>query len=156
MVYNRGMPKWRFRRAASQLVLVTLVVTCLGSSVPPVYMKNLPFFPSLKLAFSGNSIGFYENRFHPVVAWINSENVLGYVDRGFSDIDYRDGPRIEPYYLAQYAMAPIALENNALTHRYVLGNFADNFEYRSIALQNDLSVWHDFGNGVVLFKHESG
>jgi hypothetical protein len=153
IIYNYSVHRHTIKQAGSQFLLVVLVMLCLLSSLPPSYMKNLSFFPSLDKAFSANPMSAYESRFSGAKLLSTNESILGYIDQYSHNISYRDASRTEPYYLAQYAFAPISLEHNVISHRYVLGNFAAGFDYQEIATQRKLQVVRDFGNGVVLFQN---
>jgi len=93
-----------------------------------------------------------EKRFDDVKILLKNEHIIGYTDEAFGPIDYRDGKRFEPYYLAQYALAPLILEADITSYRYVLGNFKEDFFYQNIAGKTGLRVVQNFGNGVVLFE----
>jgi hypothetical protein len=52
---------------------------------------------------------------------------------------------------AQYAVAPRLLRTNG-TGDWVLGNFTRPLDYQSIGASHGLSLYKDFGNGVVLYR----
>jgi len=54
---------------------------------------------------------------------------------------------------AQYALAPRILQRET-SRQQVLGNFTRPADFAAIGRQYGLSVEHDFGNGVVLYRGE--
>jgi len=81
-----------------------------------------------------------EQRFAALKAALPQQGVLGYIGSSSSPDDY---------YLAQYALAPLVIENSP-NHGMVVGNFATS----PVTLPGDLQLVKDFGNGVLLFARQ--
>ncbi len=136
----------------SQICIFSFVLVSLISSILATCVEDAPF-SSFKQAYLKNTITQYEKRFSGAKAFLAHEKILGYTDEKFRPIHYLDDS-IKPYYLAQYALAPVVLEPDVTTYAYTLGNFKENFNYQKDSLRNRLLLVHDFGNGVVLFRKE--
>ncbi|MGB8062567.1 MAG: hypothetical protein WCF26_11775 [Candidatus Sulfotelmatobacter sp.] len=82
-------------------------------------------------------------RFARLKAALPQRGVIGYLgDTGESGV--------APYYLAQYALAPLVLDSSP-NHPFVVGNFPSSPPDRSAA---KLQLITDFGDGVLLFAGE--
>lgn len=82
-------------------------------------------------------------RFARLKAVLPQRGVVGYVgDAGESGV--------APYYLAQYALAPLVLDRSP-SHKLVIGNFSLRDAPTSL---EKLRLVKDFGDGVLLFSGE--
>jgi hypothetical protein len=85
-----------------------------------------------------------DERFAALKAALPDRGVVGYIgesgNSGTAD-----------YYLAQYALAPLVLENSP-NHALVVANFPTA---RPAGLTANLELVTDFGNGVLLFRNSS-
>jgi len=124
--------------ARTRIVLLVFIFGCLLSSVRLVFEAPIP----------GRSIPDdvarrSDLRFTELKAALPQRGVIGYVgDAGQAGI--------APYYLAQYALAPLVLDRSP-NHPLVVGNFPSNAPAVPFA---KLRVVKDFGDGVLLFAGE--
>jgi hypothetical protein len=85
-----------------------------------------------------------DQRFPALKAALPQRGVVGYIgesgNSGTAD-----------YYLTQYALAPLLIENST-NHDFVIGNFPASPPAR---FPQNLQLVKDFGNGVLLFRNLS-
>jgi hypothetical protein len=85
-----------------------------------------------------------DERFAPLKAALPDRGVVGYIgeagNSGTAD-----------YYLAQYALAPLVVENSP-DHALVVANFPRS---KPDSVPRNLELVTDFGNGVLLFRNPS-
>jgi hypothetical protein len=111
------------------------VLCCLASSVRIVREA-----PSPTHRHTDDTVKRSEQRFAALKAALPQQGVLGYIG---------SSSRLDDYYLAQYALAPLVIENS-LNHRLVVGNFATS----PVTPRDDLQLVKDFGNRVLLFARQ--
>ena len=87
----------------------------------------------------------YDKRFHDVRQMLPKHGVVGY----FGD-SQADEPGLAHYYLTQYALAPLVVDNS-IDHHFVVGNFAE--PNLKMPFNHDLVLVRDFGNGVILLEN---
>jgi hypothetical protein len=84
-----------------------------------------------------------DQRFAQLKAALPPRGVIGYIgEPGVSGT--------ADYYLAQYALAPLVVENSE-NHPLVIGDFPDRPNEPATA---NLKLIRNFGDGVLLFSHE--
>lgn len=84
----------------------------------------------------------YDKRFDDVRKMLPEHGVVGYLG---------DSPgNVGNYYLTQYALAPLVVDNST-DHHFVIGNFGD--AHSTIPLDRDWILLRDFGNGVILLEN---
>src|SRR5690348_6771146 len=124
--------------ARTRFVLLAFVFCCLLSSARLVIQA-----PIAGRSFPDDIAQRSDVRFARLKAALPQRGVIGYVgDAGESDV--------APYYLAQYALAPLVLDRST-NHPLVVGNFYSSAAPRAWA---KLRLVRDFGNGVLLFSGE--
>lgn len=124
--------------ARTRIALLTFVFCCLLSSARLVVLAPVPGH-SIRDDIAQRS----DLRFAALRAALPQHGVIGYVgDTG--------EPGVAPYYLAQYALAPLVLDRS-LNHPLVVGNFSSSAPTASF---EKLRLVQDFGNGVLLFAGE--
>lgn len=89
-----------------------------------------------------------EERLERVKKKLPANGVIGYVSDDFG-IDERVAWR--RYATTQYALAPLILERTG-EHELVVGIFKDQDQIQRIAINKNLLVSEDFGDGIVLFR----
>jgi hypothetical protein len=92
-----------------------------------------------------DSITSYENRFTELRRILPSRGVVGYATELPSDKILSDAGASAEYYITQYSLAPIILDNTK-DHSLVVGNF-----HGPSITEPGLALVRDFGNGVMLF-----
>jgi len=131
-------PSARSLPARNRLVLLVFVFCCLLSSARLVVEAPVPGH-SIPDEIAQRS----DLRFARLKAVLPSRGVIGYVgDAGESGI--------APYYLAQYALAPLVLDHSP-HHSFVVGNFSSSATATTF---ENLRLLKDFGGGVLLFAGE--
>ena len=94
-----------------------------------------------------DQITIYEKRFLALKATLENHSIVGYVS------DYDDNPDENgiAFSKAQYVLAPIRLVRGT-KRDFIIGNF-QNVEPDINAFEKEnLSVYKNFGNGVILFE----
>jgi hypothetical protein len=84
-------------------------------------------------------------------------SIVGYVinkDGPIPMIIGQYGQELKSYYLTQFALTPIFIEDS-LNHEYVVGNLQDPSSINDVANTLNLSVEKNCGNGMVLFKRNN-
>lgn len=78
-----------------------------------------------------------------------ASGVIGYM----SDLPLDQNAGTAAFLAAQYAVAPRALmpEGKAQTE-WVIGNFSRSADFAAVGAQHGLTMVHDFGNGVVVYR----
>ncbi len=98
-------------------------------------------------------ISQYERRFEGLKKILPPHGVVGYLsDRQAQDIRFDD--RTIEFYLTQYALAPLIVTYSA-ERELVIGNFGTSRVDPEIFKERNLTLARDFGNGVMLFRHET-
>jgi hypothetical protein len=121
--------------AKTRLALLVFVFCCLLSSARLVMEAPIPVRSTPDDIAQRSDL-----RFARLKAALPQRGVIGYVgDSG-----------IAPYYLAQYALAPLVLDRSPY-HPFVVGNFPSNPPVASV---EKLRLVKDFGDGVLLFAGE--
>jgi hypothetical protein len=121
--------------ARTRLVLLVFVFCCLLSSARLVTEAPIPGRSAPDDIAQRSDL-----RFAQLKAALPQRGVIGYVgDTGESDV--------APYYLAQYALAPLVLDRSP-NHPFVVGNFHSSPPASS---PEKLRLIANFGNGVLLF-----
>lgn len=82
-----------------------------------------------------------DQRFAALKAALPQQGIVGYIGDSNSPANY---------YLAQYALAPLVLDNS-LNHPLLVGNFSTSPPQNLTCAQ--LQLLKDFGNGVLLYAH---
>ena len=86
---------------------------------------------------------------------VAADAVLGYLTDAAPGSEVSDSI----FLAAQYTLAPrlLAKETNdkKTSYQQVLGNFTRPADFAAIGRQHGLSLEHDFGNGVVLYRGDS-
>ena len=88
-----------------------------------------------------------DERFAEVKTFLPRRGVIGYI--GERDAGERGALARGDYYLAEYALAPLVVDDSP-NHALVLGNFPD----APLPALADLQLVKDFGNGVALFANK--
>ena len=83
-----------------------------------------------------------DQRFADVKAALPQQGIVGYIGDSNSPADY---------YLAQYALAPLVLDNS-LNHSFIVGNFSTSPAPQNLPTAH-LHLLKDFGNGVLLYAN---
>ena len=124
--------------AKTRLVLLVFVFCCLLSSArlvmeAPISGRSTPDDVAQRS----------DLRFARLKATLPERGVLGYIgDAGESGV--------APYYLAQYALAPLVLDRSP-NHPFVVANFPSSPPAASV---EKLRLVRDFGDGVLFFAGE--
>lgn len=95
-----------------------------------------------------DSITIYEKRFTELERILPAHGVVGYVTELPSDIILSDADASAEYYIAQYSLAPLILDNTK-DHPFVIGNFHGPHK-----IEADLVLMRDLGNGIMLFRRK--
>jgi hypothetical protein len=107
-----------------------------------VFLCLLSSYRLLKQAREMKPQVVYEQRFDDVRKILPAHGTVGY----FSDVPADVGR----YYLTQYALAPLVVENST-NHYFVVGNLSD--ARSPIPMNRDWVLVRNFGNGVVLLEN---
>jgi len=83
-----------------------------------------------------------DQRFAPLKGALPTHGAVGYVGEAGAPVDV-----LSDYYLTQYALAPLVVENST-NHPLVIGNFPRS---KPSQVPDNLTMIRDFGNGVFLF-----
>jgi hypothetical protein len=124
--------------AKTRLVLLVFVFSCLLSSARLLIGAPIPGRSTPDDVALGSDL-----RFARLKAALPQRGVIGYVgDAGEAGV--------APYYLAQYALAPLVLDRSP-NHPFVVGNFSSSAPATTF---ENLRLLKDFGGGVLLFAGE--
>lgn len=93
-----------------------------------------------------DDISAYEQRFASIKADLPAAGVIGYL----SDPDQEESQAQYDYYLTQYALAPLIVDD-AIDHQFVIGNFPEGMNVNSYPA-NELILVRDYGQGIILFQ----
>lgn len=94
-----------------------------------------------------DQITLYEKRFIELKEFLQNHLVVGYV----SDYDDNSNENGLAYSMTQYVLAPIILVRG-IKRNFIVGNF-HGAKPNIKAYENEkLSIYRDFGNGVILFE----
>lgn len=90
-----------------------------------------------------------EPRFAAALPALPPAPVLGYI----SDLRTDDNAGQAAFLAAQYSVAPRALAPAAQSHtEWVIGNFSRAVDFAAIGAQSGLTMVHDFGSGIILYR----
>lgn len=131
-------PSARSISARTRITLLVFVLCCLLSSARLVIQAPIPGRSAPDDVERRSDL-----RFAPLKEALPRRGVVGYV----GDAGERG---VAPYYLAQYALAPVVLDRS-LNHALVVGNFSSN---PPADLLEKLHLVKDFGDGLLLFSGE--
>jgi len=67
---------------------------------------------------------------------------------------FRNVEFVAQYVLTQYTLAPLIVRNSAALP-LVVGNFLDGPPPPGLIERNGLVVWHDFGDGLILYRRQA-
>lgn len=124
------------------LALLLFVLCCLLSSARLVVDAPRPeSIKDLAAKIPNRS----DRRFAGLKAALPSHGTVGYVGEAGAPIDV-----LGNYYLTQYALAPLIVENSP-NHSLIVGNFPKSMPSQ---LPGNLILVRDFGNGVFLFARK--
>lgn len=101
-------------------------------------------------AVAQDEISRYEARFRLLRSALPREGIAGYLSEPWRpphDLDWLKG-----FFLTQYALAPLVVVDGTAPP-FVIGNFRSADPERDIA-DPTLVLVRDFGNGVLLFRHQ--
>lgn len=94
----------------------------------------------------------YEERFAAVKAALPARGAVGYITEASPEAVMANGNLQAEYYLVQYAVAPVVVNNNPRIN-IVIGNF-HSYALPDISAYGRFSVIIDAGNGVFLLRNE--
>lgn len=126
----------------SAIVILILVLCCLLSSARLVIDAPRPgSVKNLAQPIPSRS----DQRFATLKAALPVHGAVGYVGEAGAPVDV-----LSDYYLTQYALAPLVVENST-NHPLVIGNFPRS---QPSQVPENLKLIQDFGNGVLLFTRK--
>ncbi len=138
----------RVRHLAAKTGIVLLILFALLSNLH--WLLQAAFDPDFPRS---DRISQYEKRFEGLKKILPTHGVVGYLsDRQAQDIRFDNGT-VE-FYLTQYALAPLIVIYSS-EREFVIGNFRASGVAPEIFTDNNLMQLRDFGNGVMLFRHET-
>jgi hypothetical protein len=123
----------------SNIALIVFVLCCLLSSARLVV--DAPLQKSIS-PLASRIPNRSDRRFAALKAALPPQGTVGYVGESGAPVDV-----LGNYYLTQYALAPLVVENS-VKHPLVIGNFPKSPPSQP---PDDLRVIQDFGDGVLLF-----
>ena len=94
-----------------------------------------------------DQITIYEKRFFELKEFLQNHLVVGYV----SDYDDNSNEDGIAYSMTQYVLAPIILVRG-IKRNFIVGNFHSAQPNIKAYEKENLSLYRDFGNGVILFE----
>jgi hypothetical protein len=94
-----------------------------------------------------DQITLYEKRFLALKAMLENHSVVGYV----SDYDDNSDENGIAFSKAQYVLVPIRLVRGT-KRDFIIGNFQNAKPNIKAFEKENLSIYKDFGNGVILFE----
>jgi len=94
-----------------------------------------------------DQITIYEKRFFELKEFLQNHLVVGYV----SDYDDNSNEDGIAYSMTQYVLAPIILVRG-IKRNFIVGNFQSAKPNINANKKKNLSLYRDFGNGVILFE----
>lgn len=94
-----------------------------------------------------DQITIYEKRFLALKAMLDNHSVVGYV----SDYDDNSDENGMAFSMTQYVLAPILLVRGT-KRDFIIGNFQNAKPNIKAFEKENLSVYKNFGNGVILFE----
>jgi len=109
-----------------------------------------PYFPRW------DRISQYEKRFEGLKKILPAHGVVGYLSHRQAQ-DIRFDAETADFYLTQYALAPLIVIYSS-ERELVIGNFRASGVDLEILTDKNLTLLtliRDFGNGVMLFRHET-
>jgi hypothetical protein len=101
-------------------------------------------------ASAQDEISRYEARFHLLRSALPPEGVVGYLSEPWRPP--HDSDWLKGFFLTQYALAPLVVVDG-IAPALVIGNFRSAGPAR-YAPDPTLVLVRDFGNGVLLFRHQ--
>ena len=88
-------------------------------------------------------------RFRPLIADMPRVASAGYI----SDLPLTSTGGSAAFFTAQYAIAPVLIEDESKKqHEWAVGNFSKPVDFAALGRPLGLTVFKDFGNGVILFR----
>ena len=101
-----------------------------------------------------DGLTLYEKRFEGLKVMLPPHGVVGYISDVQPDQVLVDADATAHYYVAQYALSPVVLDNS-YEHPLVVGNFhAPLADSAVISAIRNMTLRKDFGQGVILFSRE--
>jgi hypothetical protein len=94
-----------------------------------------------------DQVTIYEKKFIELKAFLQDHLVVGYV----SDYDANSDEDGMAYGMTQYVLAPIILVRGK-KRNFIVGNFHSANPNIKAYEEENLSLYRDFGNGVILFQ----
>jgi hypothetical protein len=94
-----------------------------------------------------DQVTIYEKKFIELKAFLQDHMVVGYV----SDYDDNSDEDGMAYGMTQYVLAPIILVRGK-KRNFIVGNFHGANPNIKAYEEENLSLYRDFGNGVILFQ----
>ncbi|MBW2491396.1 MAG: hypothetical protein JRE65_09635 [Deltaproteobacteria bacterium] len=94
-----------------------------------------------------DQVTIYEKKFIELKAFLQDHMVVGYV----SDYDDNSDEDGMAYGMTQYVLAPIILVRGK-KRNFIVGNFHSANPNIKAYEEENLSLYRDFGNGVILFQ----
>jgi hypothetical protein len=94
-----------------------------------------------------DQVTIYEKKFIELKAFLQDHMVVGYV----SDYDANSDEDGMAYGMTQYVLAPIILVRGK-KRNFIVGNFHSANPNIKAYEEENLSLYRDFGNGVILFQ----
>jgi hypothetical protein len=137
MTCMESVPTFNQLQTRTTTSIVTFLACCLLSSAGLVYDAPNPRHPPGDIARRSDL------RFAALKSALPVTGVVGYIGEPGT-------PALADYYLAQYALAPLVLDQSP-SHRLVVGNYPNQSPPPAAP---GLSGARDFGNGVFLFSNK--
>lgn len=94
----------------------------------------------------------YEIRFEGVKAILPARGVIGYITEASPKEVMADGDLQAEYYLTQYAVAPVVVDNNP-ARNIVIGNFHSS-AIPDMRSYGRFGITQNFDNGIILLRNE--
>ena len=98
-----------------------------------------------------DSITLYEQRFEDLKKELPVHGIVGYITNKRCKEVLHNVDTASYYYLTQYALSPIIIDNNP-DRDLVVGNFDNNHFYKML---KNRELVKDFGRGVLLLKRKA-
>lgn len=108
---------------------------------------------ALRSEAAKDPIGIAESRLEPIRKHIPEGVTLGYVGDFAYPAPLADVEQSIAFYWTQYALAPVPIVRNPAPE-YLIGNFLEPGSLETMKAHESLTLVHDAGNGVALFRRE--
>lgn len=135
-------------RSAARWAPVLLVLAALPSAVLPLVERSRARLPP----GGRDDVTLYEQRFAPLRPLLPRHGVVGYV-ADTQAVNIHFDPTGPSYYATQYSLAPLIVVYSTAP-ALVVGNFTDPAAVAPVLARLRLRPLRDFGNGVLLLRHE--